>query len=79
VSVEERRLIRCFQAVFEGLSPEDAAAASTETIDRWDSLHAIVLIAVLEEEFEIRIPAHAYPALRSYDSVRDYLHTAVKG
>jgi acyl carrier protein len=72
----EERLIRCFRATFPDVATERLAEASTATLEEWDSLHALTLMAVLEETFELRIPAEDYPALRSYSSVRDYLRAA---
>ena len=73
MNVDDDRLIRSFQATFEGLAVEDVPSASVETVADWDSLHTVILVAVLEEEFELRIPAQAFIELRSYASVRDYL------
>jgi acyl carrier protein len=77
VSLEEDRLVRCFQATFEGLAPSEVQDASVDTLEQWDSLHTVILVAVLEEEFAIRIPAQAFPALRSYVSVHDYLNATI--
>jgi acyl carrier protein len=72
----QERLIRCFQATFPDLALEQLRDASTATLGEWDSLHALILIAALEETFELRIAPGDYPALRSYSSVRDYLRSA---
>ena len=72
----EERLVRCFRATFPELPVEQLQDASAATVEAWDSLHAVILIAVLEETFEIRIAPEDYPALRSYSSVRDYLRSA---
>jgi acyl carrier protein len=77
VSVEDDRLIRCFQATFEGLAIEDVPGASVETVADWDSLHTVILAAVLEQEFELWIPAPAFVELRSYASVCDYLRRTI--
>lgn len=69
-------LERCFRAVFPTLEPASLLNASVDTVPEWDSLHAIVLIAVLEEAFELRIAPTRYPALRSYAAVREYILTA---
>ena len=69
----EQRLRHCFQAAFPDLAPELIAAASVETVEDWDSLHAVILVALLEEAFAIRIPSHDYPRLRSHAAVREYL------
>jgi acyl carrier protein len=47
--------------------------AGVDTVAEWDSLRAVVLIALLEEAFALRIPARDYPQLRSYTAVREYL------
>jgi acyl carrier protein len=72
----EMRLIRCFRAVFGRLTVEQVRDASATTLQDWDSLHAIILIAAIEETFGVRIPTDDYPALRSYALVRDYLTAA---
>ena len=72
----DERLIRCFRATFPELAVEELSEASAATLEAWDSLHAVVLIAVLEETFELRIAPEDYPALRSYASVQDYLRSA---
>jgi acyl carrier protein len=74
MSTENAQLVRCFQAAFGDLAVEQVPNASVETLERWDSLQTLILVAVLEEEFGLRIPAHDFSALRSYASVRDYLH-----
>ncbi len=66
-------LQRCFLAAFPDVDTEHLQVASVETLTEWDSLHALILFALLEETFEIRIPARDYPLLRSYTSVRGYL------
>jgi acyl carrier protein len=68
----DERLARCFLGVFPDLG-DQAAAASAETMSEWDSLHALMLIAVIEETFELAIPTSAYPQLRSYAAARSYL------
>jgi acyl carrier protein len=67
------RLLACLRATFPEVPPEALRTASTETLEEWDSLHAVILMAVLEEEFGTRIPTRDYPALRSYDSIQTYL------
>ncbi len=74
MSVSEDRLAGCFADAFPELAPEEIATAGVDTVAAWDSLRAIVLVALLEEAFAVRIPARDYPTLRSYAAVRDYLH-----
>jgi acyl carrier protein len=69
----EDRLAGCFAGAFPELAPGEFASASVDTVVEWDSLRAVVLVALLEEAFAIRIPARDYPHLRSYVAVRDYV------
>jgi acyl carrier protein len=67
------RLTRCFASVFPALGPDQIHAASVESVPAWDSLAAVTLIAVLEQEFNTRIELMEMPELTSYQAVRDYL------
>ena len=66
-------LARCFLSAFPDLAPEEIPSASVETVEDWDSLHAVILVALLEEAFAIRIPSRDFPTLRSHAAVREYL------
>ncbi len=72
-------LIRCFQIVFPELSREAVVGASTDTVDEWDSLQSVTLMAVLEEELELQIPPEDLTELRSFTAARDYLHRRLSG
>jgi acyl carrier protein len=69
----DERLARCFQAAFPDLAADKIASASVDTVAEWDSLHAVILVALLEEAFGIRIPSGDYPRLRSHAAVREYV------
>lgn len=73
------KLRACFAGAFPDLPPEQFPTAGIDTVAEWDSLHAVVLVALIEEAFEIRIPARDYARLRSYAAVSDYLHAAAGG
>jgi acyl carrier protein len=73
----DERLDQCFATVFPDLAPDRIASASVETVEHWDSLHAVVLVALLEEAFAIRIPSGDYPRLRSHAAVREYLTSVI--
>jgi acyl carrier protein len=72
------RLTRCFASVFPALSPEEIGSASVESVPAWDSLAAVTLVAVLEQEFDTQIDLMELPDLTSYQAVRDYLEKHVK-
>jgi acyl carrier protein len=67
------RLVRCFSATFPQLTAEEVPLAAPTTVEGWDSLASITLVAVLEEEFEIQIEPEDIEHLVSFDSSLDYL------
>jgi acyl carrier protein len=73
------KLRSCFAAAFPDLPPDQFPSAGIDTVAEWDSLHAVVLVALIEEAFDIRIPARDYTRLRSYAAVSDYLRGAAGG
>lgn len=73
MSENENRLIRCFASVFPELSAEEIRLASAESTESWDSLTAVTLAAVVQEEFCIEIDPDVLPDLGSFDALRDYL------
>jgi acyl carrier protein len=72
------RLTRCFASVFPALGPDQIRAASVESVPAWDSLAAVTLIAILEQEFDTQIDLMEMPELTSYRAVRDYLQRQIK-
>jgi len=73
VSENENRLIRCFASVFPGLTPEEIRVASAESTGSWDSLTAVTLAAVIQEDFCIEIDPEVLPDLNSFEALRNYL------
>ena len=69
----ETRLVGCFQAVFPNLSEADVKVASQERIEQWDSVAAITLVNVIEEEFSIQIDYDRLPDLDTFRKVLEYL------
>lgn len=70
----EERLAGCFANAFPELAPGEISSAAVNTVAEWDSLRSVVLVALLEETFDVRIPARDYPRLRSYAAVLEYLN-----
>jgi acyl carrier protein len=70
---QEERLLRCFSSVFPALTEEEIQNATSEIIGVWDSLSAVTLAAVIQEEFNMEIDADILPNLNSYRAFRDYL------
>jgi len=67
------RLVRCFSVVFPQLSADQIPTASVQTVQEWDSLAAVTLVAVLQEEFAVEIDFGDLPQLESFDAVLRYL------
>jgi acyl carrier protein len=71
------RLSSCFQTVFPDLSEEEILAASQENLASWDSVAAITLVNVIEEEFAIEMDFDALADLNTFDRVYKYLQTEI--
>ena len=67
--MNEEKLIRCFQAVFPDLSPEQIRTASAETLQEWDSVAMINLLNLISEEFQIETDWDRVDELTSYQAV----------
>ena len=67
------RLINCFQVVFPDLPVESIATASTATVTAWDSVAAITLMNVLEDEFAMEMDLDDLANLDSFDKIHTYL------
>lgn len=69
----ETRLVDCFRAVFPDLSEADIRLASQEGVEDWDSVAAITLVNVIEEQFDTQIDYDRLPELDSFGKVLEYL------
>jgi len=69
----ESRLLACFAGVFSELPPGDLRRASTSSIAAWDSLAAVTLLAVVEEEFGVTVEPDALDQFVSFDLILSYL------
>ena len=69
----EDRLVRCFSSVFPDLSPEQIRTATAESLPAWDSLAAVTLVAVLQQEYGIQINLADLAELVSFEAVQNYV------
>jgi len=69
----EDRLIRCFSAVFPDLTAEQIRTSNPEFLSAWDSLTAVTLAAVLEEEFGLQINPSDLPDLVTFEAVQNHI------
>jgi acyl carrier protein len=67
------KLIECFQIVFPDIKEKDIPAASQETVAEWDSVAAITLVNVVEEQFGIEMDLDHVAELDSFEKVLTYL------
>jgi acyl carrier protein len=51
----EARLETCFLTVFPDLPAANVQQATVDSVEKWDSLATVTLVAVIEEEFGIEI------------------------
>ncbi len=70
---KEAKLINVFQTVFPGMDSEQARTASQASVAGWDSVAAITLMNVIEEEFEMQVDFDKAADLTSFGQILDYL------
>lgn len=71
----DARLTRCFSSVFPDLAPEQVRTASVESVRGWDSLAAVTLLAVIQEEFGVQVGLTDVSELVSYEAIQNYILT----
>jgi acyl carrier protein len=77
----EQRLENLFSTVFPDLPSQKIRQASQNSIETWDSVAAITLLNLIEEEFGIQMDFEDIGDLTSFSSIAEYLkgklsHTA---
>ena len=70
----ETRLLRCFESVFPGLTPDEIRISNSEQ-GTWDSLSLVTLVAVVQEEFGVEILDGEIANIDSFAGFRAYLET----
>jgi len=68
-----QRLTKCFQLVFPELPEAAIAGASTATVEAWDSVAAITLMNVVEDEFGLEMDLDDLANLDSFEKLHAYL------
>lgn len=67
------RLIRCVSSVFPNLSEEDIQASDVAQLMEADSLAAVTLVAVLDEEFGLNLDLEGLVKLGSFQALQRHL------
>jgi acyl carrier protein len=68
-----QRLTGCFQVVFPDLPEAVIPAASQETVPAWDSVAAITMVSVIEDEFGVELDLDDLPDLDSFEKIHAYV------
>jgi acyl carrier protein len=69
----QNRLVNCFQIVFPGLPGPEIPTATQASVQTWDSIAAITLVNVIEDEFGIQMDFDMLPELDSFPRILLYL------
>ena len=72
------RLADCFRIVFPDLPDDSIATASQQTVANWDSVAAITLMNVIEEEFGFQIDLEAVADLDTFEVVYAFVQREVE-
>jgi len=67
------KLIACFRVVFPRLAESSLPSASVATVVAWDSVAAITLLHIIEEEFQIEIDMEKLAELDSFEKWAAFL------
>jgi len=70
----ENCLTDCFITVFPKLQEAEVNSTSMATFKEWDSLRMIILVVVIEKEFEVTVPVDEIENLTSFQTLHDYLN-----
>jgi acyl carrier protein len=73
-----QRLIGCFQTVFPGKTEAEIPGMSQATSAEWDSIAAITLVNVIDDEFQIELDMDDVADLDSFDKVAKHLETRLQ-
>jgi acyl carrier protein len=68
-----KRLTNCFRAVFPRVPENKIQNATAATVGDWDSVSAITLMTVIEEEFQVQLDLDRLAELDSFESLAEYL------
>jgi acyl carrier protein len=73
----DSRLTRCFAGAFPDLRETQIPSATVDNTASWDSMGALTLAALIEEEFGVTFGDDVIGSLRSYAAVRAELAKSI--
>lgn len=72
------RIIKCFRAAFPNIDENDIESAKMADLEGWDSLASVILISVVEEEFQIQVEDEALEKFDSFKGVSDWVSASFR-
>ena len=69
----KQRLTSCFQIVFPDLPETAIPQASQATVPVWDSVAAITMVSVIEDEFGVELDLDDLADLDSFEKIYAYV------
>jgi acyl carrier protein len=76
-AILREKLVNCFQVVFPKLPEASIPSASVATVAAWDSVAAITLLHVIEEEFRTEVDLDKVADLDSFEALALFLSTKI--
>lgn len=69
----EPQLVSIFESVFPELPVDKVRSATQDSVPNWDSVAAITLMNLIEEEFNIQMDFDDLAELTSFEKIRKYV------
>jgi len=70
------RLLGCFRTLFPTLSDSEILKADQASVSTWDSVAAVTLVTVIQEEFGSDIEFEILGGMDSFEQLYEYLRSA---
>ena len=74
----QKRLAGCFQVVFPGMPVGTIPSASQQTVPEWDSVAAITMVSVVEDEFGVELDLDDLADLDSFEKLHAYVENRLR-
>jgi acyl carrier protein len=70
----EERLVKIFETTFPDLPTDQITTATQDRVQNWDSVAAITLMNLIEEEFSIQMDFEDLGELTSFQKILTYVN-----
>jgi acyl carrier protein len=75
----EQKLKTIFETTFPDIAPDAITLATQDNTQTWDSVAAITLMNLIEEEFQIQMDFEDLGDLTSFQKIKEYVGTRLAG